>query len=68
MTGTDMLAAEQYYTPAEVAKMLKLSPSMVRDTFTGKPGVIEIKTPKPGRRIYRTIRIPASAIEQLKCS
>lgn len=56
---------QTYYKPSEVAKMLKLSTNTVSALFAAQPGVIVISKTKPGRRGYRTLRIPASAIEKL---
>lgn len=56
---------QTYYTPKEVAQMLKLSTNKVTETFAGQPGVITLAKPKPGRRGYRTLRISAEAIERL---
>lgn len=57
---------EQYYTPGELARLLKLSESKIRQVFASRPGVIVIDQPRIGRRAYRTIRIPASAVDSLK--
>lgn len=53
-----------FYTPAEVAKQLKVSPATVAKLFAGKPGVVTIAHPRPGRRGYRTLRISAEAIQR----
>ena len=55
-----------YYTPSEVAKMLKLSESKVRELFAGRPGVVVIHAQKLGRRPYRTIRISDTALRALE--
>lgn len=57
---------ETYYTPKELAALLKLSESKVREVFAGQPGVIVLSSKRVGRREYRTMRIPASAVERLR--
>ncbi len=57
---------DQYYTPNELAKLLKLAPSKVRQVFANRPGVIVIEQPRIGRRPYRTLRIPSTAVDSLK--
>jgi len=57
---------EKYYTPKELAERLKLSESKIRQVFASRPGVIILDQPRVGRRAYRTIRIPDSAVEALK--
>ena len=56
-----------FFTVQEVAAMLKLSQTVVRQLFTGKPGVIVHSQPRPGRRAYGTMRISAVAIRQIQC-
>lgn len=63
--------SETYYTPSELAKLLKLDAATVRARFVSLPGVLVFSALRPGRRPYRTIRIPASAIkhyEAIKCT
>jgi len=57
-------ATEKHYTPAEVGKMLHLSPSTVRDVFDGLPGVLVIKRPgiQGRKQPYTTLRISESAL------
>lgn len=55
----------QFYTPAEVAELLKVSRDTVIRKFSNQPGVIDLGSPESGRkRQYRTLRIPREALER----
>lgn len=55
----------QFYTPAEVANMLKVSTDTIMRKFSGYAGVIDIGTAERGRkRRYRTLRIPKESLER----
>jgi hypothetical protein len=57
--------AEEFYTPAEVAAMLKVSRDTVLRKFADYPGVIDLGSPESGRkRQYRTLRIPHHVFEK----
>jgi hypothetical protein len=60
---------EPHYTPAQVAEAWGVSTDTVRRMFEGEAGVLVIE-PAPGRysrrRRYRTLRIPASAVERVR--
>ena len=51
---------EAFYTIAEVAERLKVNDDTVRRLFLNEPGVVVICFPRKGKRVYRTLRIPAS--------
>jgi hypothetical protein len=52
---------EIFYTPAELAKALKVHPETIRKTFRDEPGVLKLGGPtQRGRRARFTLRIPAS--------
>ena len=54
-----------FYTPAEVADILKVSTDTVMRKFSGYSGVIDIGTAERGRkRRYRTLRIPKESLER----
>lgn len=56
-------ALEQHYTPAEVAKLWRMSDDYIRDVFRDEPGVIKIDRPETmHKRGYRTLRIPESVV------
>lgn len=56
---------EQCLTVAEVAERLKVKPDTVRRLFMNEPGVIVIGFPRKGKRMYRTLRIPASVYQRV---
>ena len=56
---------EQCLTVAEVAERLKIKPDTVRRLFINEPGVIAIRFPRKGKRLYRTLRIPASVSQRV---
>jgi hypothetical protein len=59
---------EPHYTLAQVAEAWGVSTDTVRRMFEGEAGVLVIE-PAPGRysrRRYRTLRIPASAVERVR--
>jgi hypothetical protein len=54
-----------FFTPAEVATMLKVSRDTVIRKFSDYPGVIDLGSPERGtKRRYRTIRIPKDVFER----
>jgi transcriptional regulator GlxA family with amidase domain len=57
------LSREPHLTVEQVARRRNLSSDTVRRLFLTEPGVIVIKTPKPHKRVYRSLRIPES-VEQ----
>jgi len=59
------LAAEQHYTPAGLGKIWGLSAETIRALFEREPGVLIISTNEPGKRRYRTFRIPQSVAERV---
>ena len=54
---------ERHYSVEELAKAWNLSDDFVRKVFLHEPGVVVFWRQKPGRRVYRTLRIPASVAE-----
>jgi hypothetical protein len=57
---------ERHYTPAEVAKSLRLSAEAIRRLFYNEPGIFALPAPaKKGRRRYTTIRIPQSVLDRV---
>jgi hypothetical protein len=51
---------EDHFTPQELAEKWKVSPDTIRREFQYEEGVVHLGKPKPHRRIYDPIRIPAS--------
>ena len=55
----------EYFTPAEVAKILKVSTDSVIRRFEDRPGVLNLGTEETRfKRKYRTLRIPREALEK----
>lgn len=55
----------EYFTPAEVAGILKLSTDTIIRKFEKRPGVISIGSEESRfRRRYRTLRISREALEK----
>lgn len=53
------------FTVAEVADRLKVDADTVRRLFLKEAGVIVIRFPRKGRRVYRTIRIPEPVLQRV---
>src|SRR6266852_185973 len=51
-------ATERHYTPAELGKIWGLSPETIRGLFEKESDVLIVATKSPGKRRYRTFRIP----------
>lgn len=60
-----MQSTTEYFTPAEVAKVLKVSTDSVIRRFENRPGVLNLGTEESRfKRKYRTLRIPREALEK----
>lgn len=51
---------ERHYTTEELAEMWNVSTEFVRRLMLEEPGVVVFRNVRPGRRVYRTLRIPES--------
>lgn len=51
---------EAHFSVQELAKLWRLSVDAVRRLFLNEPGVVIFCHNRPGRRVYRTLRVPAS--------
>jgi len=51
----------KYLTVQQVSERRHLHPCTIRRLFINEPGVIVIIFQKPGKRSYRTLRIPETA-------
>jgi hypothetical protein len=52
---------EKYcYSVKELAFIWNLDPETVRRIFIKEPGVMIFRNQKPGKRIFRTLRIPGA--------
>jgi len=56
---------ERHYTPVELAELWQVSEDFIRRLFLKEPGVVVFHRARPGRRVYRTLRIPASVAERV---
>jgi hypothetical protein len=54
---------EEYFSPAEVAKKLRVSSRSVYRWFENWPGVLHLGMARPGTRSHFTMRIPKSSLE-----
>jgi len=58
-------SAPEFYTPREVAEILKVSTDTVLRKFSTVPGVIDLGSPEnKSKRQYRTLRIPREVLER----
>ena len=51
---------ERHYSVEELGEQWKMSDDFVRRLFLREPGVVVFYQARPGRRVYRTARIPES--------
>lgn len=51
---------ERHFSVEELADLWKMSDDFVRRLFLHEPGVVVFYRQQPGRRVYRTLRIPES--------
>ena len=56
---------ERHYSVEQLARMWHLSDDFVRRLFLSEQGVVVFHRAKPGRRVYRTLRIPASVAQRV---
>ena len=54
------VASEQHYKPAELGKLWGLSAETIRALFENEKDVLVITKDEPGKRRYRSLRIPKS--------
>ena len=64
-TETATPAFERHYSVEELAQMWNMSNDFVRRLFLQEPEVVIFHHARPGRRVYRTLRIPASVAERV---
>lgn len=57
---TDTTHLERHYSIEELSELWKMSDDFVRRLFLREPGVVIFYNQRPGRRVYRTLRIPES--------
>ena len=65
MITSQAFVSDEYLTIAEVAERLKLNHETARRLFMNEPGVVVICSPKKGKRVYRTLRIPVAVYDRV---
>ena len=53
-------AFERHFSVEELAELWSMSEDFVRRLFLKEPGVVVFFRHQPGKRVYRTLRIPES--------
>ena len=56
---------ERHYAVDELAALWGVSDDFVRRLFLREPGVVIFHNHRPGRRVYRTLRIPESVAQRV---
>ena len=65
-SGAKPTTEEKIFTVAELAVILRLSRDTIIRKFEKEAGVLVFEgAPRPGRRRYRTLRIPAPVVERV---
>lgn len=63
--ATQEATFERHYSVEELCELWNMSDDFVRRLFLKEPGVVVFHHARPGRRVYRTLRIPASVAERV---
>ena len=61
----DEAAFERHFSVEELAELWGMSEDFVRRLFREEPGVVVLSNPQRGKRVYRTLRIPASVVARV---
>lgn len=56
---------ERHYSVEELMELWGMSDDFIRRLFLKEPGVVVFFKQRPGRRIYRTLRIPESVVQRV---
>ena len=56
---------EKHYSVEELCELWGMSDDFIRRLFVREPGVVVFYHQRPGRRVYRTLRIPASIADRV---
>ncbi len=56
---------EPHFSVDELAELWGMSTNFVRRLFINEPGVVVFHHARPGRRVYRTLRIPDSVARRV---
>lgn len=62
----DETVFERHYSVEELAALWNMSRDFVRGLFANEPGVVVFHRQRPGRRAYRTLRIPVTVAERVR--
>jgi len=63
--GTPETTFERHFSVEELAKLWQVSDDFIRRLFLHEEGVLVFCHPRPGRRVYRTLRIPESVAQRV---
>ncbi len=58
---------ERHYSVEELTELWGMSDDFVRRLFRHELGVVVFCKPRPGKRVYRTLRIPESVVQRVHC-
>jgi hypothetical protein len=64
MTASEM-TFERHFSVDELSALWGMSDDFVRRLFLHEPGVVVFCHYRPGRRVYRTLRIPESVAQRI---
>jgi len=56
---------ERHYSVEELTELWGMSDDFVRRLFLNEPGVVVFFKPRPGKRVYRILRIPESVVQRV---
>ena len=59
-TTTSEITFERHFSVEELSALWGMSDDFIRRLFLHEPGVVIFCRHRPGRRVYRTLRIPES--------
>jgi hypothetical protein len=59
-TTTSEMTFERHFSVEELSALWGMSDDFIRRLFLHEPGVVIFCRHRPGRRVYRTLRIPES--------
>ena len=62
-TSAPDITFERHYSVEELGERWKMSDDFIRRLFLREPGVVVFYETRPGRRVYRTLRIPESVAQ-----
>jgi transcriptional regulator GlxA family with amidase domain len=63
--ATQETTFERHYSIEELTELWGMSNDFVRRLFLREPGVVVFFKSRPGRRVYRTLRIPESVVQRV---